>query len=88
MATDVPGRLFVLLQLLLPRYALTRLVHWIARIRWRPLKDALIRAFARLYSVDLDEAAGRTPLDYPSRREAQCPSSVGRTVGSASDHCL
>jgi phosphatidylserine decarboxylase len=66
MATDVPGRLFVLLQLLLPRYALTRLVHWIARIRWRSLKDALIRAFARLYSVDLDEAAGRTPLDYPS----------------------
>ncbi len=60
------GRLFVLLQYLLPRYALTRLVYRLARIRWRPVKDALIRGFARLYDVNLDEAAGRTPLDYPT----------------------
>lgn len=60
------GRLFVLLQYLLPRYVLTRLVHWIARIRWRPVKDALIRSFTRLYAVNLDEAAGRVPVDYPT----------------------
>ncbi len=60
------GRLFVLLQYLLPRYALTRLVYRIARIRWRPLKDALIRGFSRLYDINLDEAAGRTPVDYPT----------------------
>lgn len=60
------ARAFVLLQYLLPRYWLTRIVYRVARIRWRPVKDLLISGFARLYRVDLDEAAGRAPVDYAS----------------------
>lgn len=59
-------RAFVLLQHLLPRYLLTRFVYRVARIRWRPMKDFLIRNFARLYDVNLAEAAGRVPVDYPT----------------------
>ena len=62
----MPARLFVTLQYLLPRYAMTRLVYRLARIRMRAVKDFLIRAFVRLYDVNLDEAAGRTPVDFAS----------------------
>jgi phosphatidylserine decarboxylase len=60
------SRAFVLLQQLLPRFWLTGGVYRLARVRNRPVKDFLIRAFARLYDINLDEAAGRTPEDYPT----------------------
>ncbi|MEM8817410.1 MAG: archaetidylserine decarboxylase [Pseudomonadota bacterium] len=46
-------RLFVVLQHLLPRYALTALVYRLARLRTPRLKNAMIRQFVRLYDVDL-----------------------------------
>jgi phosphatidylserine decarboxylase len=63
---DVPARAFVFLQYLLPRFLLTRVVHGIARLRLRPVKDFLIRSFVKIYKVDLEEAAGRVPQDYPT----------------------
>lgn len=54
-------RLFVLMQHLLPRHLLTALVWRIARTRTRAVKDALIRAFTRVFDVDLDEVR----LDVP-----------------------
>ena len=60
------ARAFVLLQFLLPRYLLTRVVHAVARLRLRLVKDCLIRSFARIYGVNLAEAAGWAPHDYPT----------------------
>jgi phosphatidylserine decarboxylase len=58
------GRLFVLFQHLLPRHALTAIVHRLARLRNRALKNAMIRGFVRLFDVDLDDAASSSPDDY------------------------
>ncbi len=60
------ARAFVILQYLMPRYALTALVHRLARVRNVRVKNALIGAFTRLFDVNLDEAAGRTPVDFPT----------------------
>ena len=60
------GRLFVPLQYLLPRHALTALVHRLARVRHVPTKNAMIRGFARLFNVDLSDAKARSPDDYPT----------------------
>ena len=60
------ARLFVALQYVLPRHALTALVHRIARIRITPIKNALIRGFVRLYDVDIEEVRQNVPDDFPS----------------------
>ena len=59
-------RVLAFAQFLLPRYLLTALVHRIARWRWRPLKNLLIRNFVRLYRVELDDVDGAVPDDFPS----------------------
>lgn len=48
--------LFVALQYALPHHLLSRLVGWLARNEWPPLKNALIRAFAWKFRVDMGEA--------------------------------
>lgn len=60
------ARAFVILQYLLPRYGLTALVHRLSRVRNVRVKNALIGGFVRLFDVNLDEAAGRTPVDFPT----------------------
>jgi len=47
---------FVLLQLLLPQHLLTTLAFQVAGIRTRPIKNFLIRRFAGIYKVDLEES--------------------------------
>lgn len=61
-------RLFAWPQYLLPQHLLSRLLGAVARCGWRPLKDPLIRAFARRYDVDLDEARFRSAGAYPDFR--------------------
>jgi phosphatidylserine decarboxylase len=58
------SRLFVVLQYLLPRVWLTALIYRLARIRNRRVKDLLIRRFASLYTVDLDEVMLAVPDDF------------------------
>jgi phosphatidylserine decarboxylase len=58
------GRAFVAFQSLLPQRALTALVHRLARSRW--LAPLLIRGFARLYRVDLGDAAEPDLRRYPT----------------------
>lgn len=58
------GRAFVILQYLLPRHLLTAAVYRLARVRTRFVKNALIRAFVRLFDVDLDEVAASVPDDF------------------------
>ena len=54
-------RLFVLLQYLLPRYALTALVYRLARLRSVRLKNAMIGQFVKLYGVDLEGVRDPVP---------------------------
>jgi phosphatidylserine decarboxylase len=58
--------LFVALQHVLPQHFLSRLVLRITRIRLRPVKNLLIRAFVRGFRLDMSEAAQPNPLGYPS----------------------
>lgn len=60
------ARVFVWLQYLLPKHALTALCHRVARVHNRRVKDALIRGFVRLFPVDTSEAALPVPDGYAS----------------------
>lgn len=58
------ARLFIMLQHVLPRYALTAAVYQLARIRTTWFKNAMIRGFVRIYRVDVSEVAGKVPDDF------------------------
>jgi phosphatidylserine decarboxylase len=58
--------LFVGLQYLLPHHLLSSVVHSIARIELKPVKDLLIRQAVKWYKVDLDEALESDPSQYRS----------------------
>lgn len=58
-------RLAVGLQYLLPQLTLTRIMHSLARVRARPVKDLQIRWFTARYGIDLSEAAEPAPSAYP-----------------------
>jgi phosphatidylserine decarboxylase len=60
------ARAFVLLQRLLPQHALSRLIHGLARVRWRSFKNALIRGFVRGFKPDMSDARQPDPLAYES----------------------
>ena len=60
------GRLFVLLQYLLPQHGLSALVFALARRRWGVPVRWAIRAYVRVFGVDLGEAAEPDPRAYPS----------------------
>jgi phosphatidylserine decarboxylase len=62
-------RLLVYLQYLLPKYALTVLVHWVSRIRLPAVKNLLITQFVRLYNVDTSEVRGNVPADFATLNE-------------------
>lgn len=59
-------RLFVGLQHLLPQHALSRGMHALARVRSRPLKNLIIRAFMSHYPINLAEAEHSDPSVYES----------------------
>lgn len=58
------ARTFVWLQYLLPRYSLTAIIYWVARIRNERVKNFLIRRFVALYDVNTDEIKGELPDDF------------------------
>ena len=62
----IGARLFVALQYLLPQHGLSRLVHALARVRVRWIKNALIRAFMRAFKPDLADAVEKDPCAYPT----------------------
>jgi phosphatidylserine decarboxylase len=66
----IPGtraaRCFVLLQRLLPQHTLSRLIHAVARVRWRRFKNALIGAFVRSFRPVMTDARQPDPLAYES----------------------
>lgn len=69
MSEQTPGRsaqLFVAIQHALPQHLLSSLMYRLARVRWRPLKNLLIRTLVQLYRIDMRDAAEPNPLAYPS----------------------
>jgi len=56
----------VLAQRLLPQHAIARVVHALARAQTVWLKNALIRAFAHAFRVDLSDAVVTHATDYPT----------------------
>jgi phosphatidylserine decarboxylase len=65
----VRGRLFVWMQYILPQHGLSRLVLAATRVRTPWFKNALIRGFLRLFSVDMTEAVEPDPYRYGSFNE-------------------
>jgi len=63
------GRLFVWLQYLLPQHALSRLILRATRVRSAIFKNALIRGFLKLYTVDMRDSAQSDPYAYSSFNE-------------------
>lgn len=57
---------FVLLQHLLPQHLISRFVLGATRIRFVPVKNALIRAFMKGFQPDLSDAANSDPFSYAS----------------------
>jgi phosphatidylserine decarboxylase len=57
-------RIRVGVQYLLPQHTLGRAMHALARVRWRPVKNAMIRWFMGHYRVDLHEVEGSRPDDW------------------------
>jgi phosphatidylserine decarboxylase len=62
-------RLYVGMQYLLPQHLLSALMFRLTRIRWRPLKDLLIRRVIRHFGVDMTEALEPDPTVYLSFNE-------------------
>ncbi len=60
------GRLLASLFGLLPQHAISRIIHALARWRWRPWKNLLIRLFTRAFNVNLTEAANAGADTYES----------------------
>lgn len=62
--SEIPARLFVLLQRLLPKYLTTAVICRLARLRQVAVKNFLIRQFVRLYSVDTTNLVHPVPHGF------------------------
>lgn len=62
----IAGRLFVILQYLIPHHMLSWLMHQLTRVEWLPLKNLMIKRAIALYKVDMSEALESDPEKYSS----------------------
>jgi len=62
--SELKSRLFLLLQKILPRLALTAVVFRLARIRTTGIKNFFIRQFVSIYKVDVDEVKQSVPDEF------------------------
>ncbi|HEY2145666.1 MAG TPA: archaetidylserine decarboxylase [Steroidobacteraceae bacterium] len=63
------GRIFVWIQCLLPQHAISRLILRATRVRTPWFKNALLRGFLKLYSVDMSDAEQSDPYAFASFNE-------------------
>lgn len=68
-SSDVKNRLFVWMQYILPQHALSRVILMATRVRTPWFKDALIRGFLKLFTVDMKDAVEEDPHAYGSFNE-------------------
>jgi phosphatidylserine decarboxylase len=64
MSAETRDKLRTLLQYLVPQHLLSRLVGWFAETRVEWIKNGFINRFARIYQVDMSEAAQGNLLSY------------------------
>ena len=69
MSENFPDRLFVLMQHLAPKQALTAIAGMVARAHGGAVTQRLIRDFVRRYGVNMAEAANPDPRSYPTFNE-------------------
>lgn len=65
MNTPFADRLFVLLLQILPHHLLSRVIWHLSRWRWAPFKNRAIRAFIKLFKVEMGQAKLPYAMDYP-----------------------
>lgn len=63
---SLSDRLIALIQYPLPHHLLSKLMYLATRIRWRPLKNAMIRFVIKHFNVDMSLAQRPSPHDYAS----------------------
>lgn len=61
-----PSRAFATLQYPLPHHLLSRIVHWLARLRAGAVHRLAVRIFIRVMGVDMRDAREPDPGSYPS----------------------
>ncbi len=66
------NRFFILLQYCTPQHLLSRLLGRLAACKIKPIKNTLIRLFARIFNVDWQEALYESPHDYESFNSFFC----------------
>jgi phosphatidylserine decarboxylase len=64
--TPFLDRLFALLLYLLPHHLLSQFIHWVTRLEWIPLKNALINGVMKIYRIDLSSAVEQDIAKYSS----------------------
>jgi phosphatidylserine decarboxylase len=64
--SSLSGKLFSIIQYLLPHHLLSRGMYLIARSEWKPLKDLIIKNIINIYNVDMHQAVYQQPSDYRS----------------------
>jgi len=60
------NHLKIILLYCLPQHSLSRLIHRLTRIEFKPFKSFLINLFIRIYAVDMSLALNAKPADYKS----------------------
>jgi phosphatidylserine decarboxylase len=65
-SVSVGDRLFALLQYLLPKHLLSRVIYSVARSEAGWIRNTFLRIFLRNYKIDLAEAVEPDPFAYPS----------------------
>jgi phosphatidylserine decarboxylase len=65
-APSLRDRSFVAMQYVLPQHFLSRIVFRLTRIRFRPVKNLLIKSFVRRFKPKMSEAAQPNPIRYES----------------------
>jgi len=65
-ASTLLGKIFPLIQYLLPHHLLSSIMYLITRSEWKPLKDLIIRNIINIYNVELNQAADTDPSHYRS----------------------
>jgi len=66
---SLSDRLKALIQYPLPHHLLSKLMYWLTRCRWRPLKNAMIRLVIKRFNVDMSSAQEQAPESYSSFNE-------------------
>jgi len=85
--SELKSRLFLLLQRILPRFALTTLVFRLARIRTTGVKNFFIQRFVSFYNVDVEEVEKSVPDEFATFNDFFIRELVpgARQVDTASD---